>query len=126
MNKPDQALRMVVNAAGAALVAAFGIIGSAHAASIDNGKALVESHNCAACHGAKFTNPVSNEYPKLAGQHADYLYFALRAYQAGTGNPNFGRNNPIMQAQVQSLSLSDMKDIGAYLESLPGDLVDKK
>ena len=31
-----------------------------------------------------------------------------------------------MQAQVQSLSLSDMKDIGAYLESLPGDLVDKK
>jgi cytochrome c553 len=126
MNKPDQALRMVVNAAGAALFAAVGVIGSAHAASIENGKALVESHNCAACHGAKFTNPVSNEYPKLAGQHADYLYWALRAYQTGTGNPNFGRNNAIMQAQVQSLSLSDMKDIAAYLESLPGDLVDKK
>ncbi|HEX7683297.1 MAG TPA: cytochrome c [Trinickia sp.] len=126
MNKPDQALRIVVKAAGAALVAAIGAIGPAHAASIDNGKALVESHNCAACHGATFNKPVSNDYPKLAGQHADYLYWALRAYQAGTANPNFGRNNPIMQAQVQSLSLSDMKDIAAYLESLPGVLVDKK
>lgn len=126
MNKPEQALSFVAKAAGAALVAAFGAIGTAQAASIDNGKALVESHNCAACHGAKFTNPVSGEYPKLAGQHADYIYFALRGYQAGTANPNFGRNNAIMQAQVQSLSLSDMKDIGAYLESLSGDLVDKK
>ncbi|TAM51473.1 MAG: cytochrome c [Paraburkholderia sp.] len=126
MNKPDQALRIVVKAAGTALVAAIGMIGSAHAASIENGKALVESHNCAACHGAGFTKPISNEYPKLAGQHADYLYFALRGYQVGTGNPNFGRNNAIMQAQVQNLSLSDMKDITAYIESLPGDLVDKK
>ncbi|WP_206953234.1 c-type cytochrome [Trinickia acidisoli] len=126
MNKPDQALAIVAKAAGAALVALGGTIGSAHAASIDNGKALVEAHNCAACHGATFTNPVSNDYPKLAGQHADYIYWALRAYQTGTGNPNFGRSNAIMQAQVQSLSLSDMKDIGAYLESLPSNLVDKK
>lgn len=126
MNKPDQALRIVAKAAGAALVAAVAAIGSAHAASIDNGRALVEAHNCAACHGAKFTNPVSNDYPKLAGQHADYIVMALRQYQMGTTNPRFGRSNPIMQAQVQGLSLSDMKDIGAYLESLPGPLVDKK
>ncbi|WP_116136133.1 c-type cytochrome [Trinickia diaoshuihuensis] len=122
MNKPDQALRFV----GAALVAAVGAVGSAHAASIDNGKALVEQHNCAACHGATFTKPVSGDYPKLAGQHADYIVMSLRQYQMGTGNPNFGRNNAIMQAQVQGLSLSDMKDIGAYLESLQGELVDKK
>lgn len=126
MNKPDQALRFAVKAACAALVAAFGAVGSAHAASVDNGKALVEAHNCAACHGTTFTKPVSGDYPKLAGQHADYIVMALRQYQMGTGNPNFGRNNAIMQAQVQGLSLSDMKDIGAYLESLQGDLVDKK
>lgn len=126
MNKPDQALRIVAKAAGSVLVAGLAAIGSAHAASIDNGHALVESHNCAACHGAKFTNPVSNDYPKLAGQHADYIVMALRQYQMGTTNPRFGRSNPIMQAQVQGLSLSDMKDIGAYLESLPGTLVDKK
>lgn len=44
----------------------------------------------------------------------------------GNGNPQLGRNNPIMQAQVQNLSQSDMKDIAAYVESLDGDLVQKK
>jgi cytochrome c553 len=127
MNKPDQAFRTVVKAAGAA-VAIGALWASAPAAAADaaNGKALVNSHNCAACHGVSLNTPVSSEYPKLAGQHATYVYWALRQYQMGTGNPNLGRNNPIMQAQVQSLSLSDMKDIAAYVESLKGDLVDKK
>ncbi len=44
----------------------------------------------------------------------------------GNGNPHLGRNNAIMQAQVQSLSPSDMKDIAAYIESLDGALVQKK
>ncbi|HEV3104095.1 MAG TPA: c-type cytochrome [Trinickia sp.] len=128
MNKPEQALRMVAKAAGAALVIGMTLAasGPAHAADAGNGKTLVESHNCAACHGANLNKPVSSEYPKLAGQHADYLVMALRQYQMGVGNPRFGRNNAIMQAQVQSLSLSDMKDIAAYIESLKSDLVDKK
>ncbi len=98
----------------------------AHAADASNGKVLTEAHNCAACHGPNLNKPVSAEYPKLAGQHADYLYWALRQYQMGNGNPNFGRSNAIMSAQVQSLSQSDMKDISAYIESLQGDLVLKK
>ena len=98
----------------------------AFAADASNGKVLTEAHNCAACHGPNLNKPVSAEYPKLAGQHADYIYWALRQYQMGNGNPHFGRNNPIMQAQVQSLSQSDMKDIAAYIESLSGNLVEKK
>jgi cytochrome c553 len=39
-------------------------------------------------------------YPKLAGQHADYLYVALKAYQT-EGNPNVGRGNAIMAGQVK-------------------------
>jgi cytochrome c553 len=98
----------------------------ARAADEGNGKVLAESHNCAACHGPNLNKPVSAEYPKLAGQHADYVYWALRQYQMGIGNPNFGRSNAIMAAQVQSLSESDMKDLAAYIESLPGDRVLKK
>lgn len=98
----------------------------AQAADASNGKVLADSHNCAACHGVNLNKPVSPEYPKLAGQHADYVYWALRQYQMGTGNPNFGRSNPIMQAQVQSLSERDLKDLAAYVESLKGDLVEKK
>jgi cytochrome c553 len=98
----------------------------AHAADEGNGKVLASSHNCAACHGPNLNNPVSADYPKLAGQHADYIYWALRQYQMGNGNPNFGRSNAIMSVQVQNLSQSDLKDLAAYIESLPGDLVQKK
>jgi cytochrome c553 len=127
MNKPDQAFRTVVKAAGAAIaIGTLWVSNPAAAADAANGKALIDNHNCAACHGVGLNNPVTPEYPKLAGQHASYIYWALRQYQMGSGNPIFGRNNAIMQAQVGSLSQSDMKDIAAYVESLKGDLVDKK
>jgi cytochrome c553 len=100
--------------------------GAAQAADLANGRAVVESHNCAACHGATLNNPVNPAYPKIAGQYDDYLYFALRSYKAGGSNPLFGRNNAIMAAQVQALSDDDMRDVSAYISSLPGDLVDKK
>ncbi|WP_373566387.1 MULTISPECIES: c-type cytochrome [Mycetohabitans] len=109
-----------------AACAAVVSIGATHAADIGNGRAIVERTNCAACHGAGLDKPVTPDYPKLAGQHADYTYWALRQYQMGGGNPSFGRDHAIMAAQVQSLSESDLKDIAAYIESLKGDLVLKK
>ncbi|SMF99721.1 c-type cytochrome [Burkholderia singularis] len=122
MKKSQTALKTA-----AAIVFAAGFaIGTAHAADASKGKELAESHNCAACHGAKLDNPINAEYPRLAGQHADYLVWAMRQYQMGLSNPLLGRNNAIMQAQVQSLSVNDMKDIAAYIESLPGSLVFKK
>ncbi|QQC65255.1 c-type cytochrome [Paraburkholderia ginsengisoli] len=127
MIKPQQALHTVFKAACAS-AAVIGLVAAnvAHAADAGNGKVLSDSHNCAACHGVNLNKPVSPEYPKLAGQHSDYIYWALRQYQMGVGNPHLGRNNAIMQAQVQSLSQSDMKDLAAYIESLNGDLVQKK
>ena len=41
------------------------------------------------------TTPIDPSYPKLAGQHADYLFVALKAYQTDH-NPLIGRNNAIM------------------------------
>lgn len=122
-----KALETVLKTACSA-AALIGVIAMqpAHAADAGNGKVLTAAHNCAACHGPNLNKPVSAEYPKLAGQHADYLFWALRQYQMGNGNPNFGRNNAIMSAQVQNLSQSDLKDISAYIESLQGDLVVKK
>ncbi|WP_179401713.1 c-type cytochrome [Burkholderia guangdongensis] len=116
----------VFKTAAAVAFAAGLAIGTAHAADVGNGKNLVEAHNCAACHGAGLNKPINAEYPRLAGQHADYLVWALRQYQMGLTNPLLGRNNAIMQAQVQSLSVADMKDIAAYIETLQGDLVFKK
>ncbi len=80
--------------------------------------------NCASCHGATFNNPIDPSYPKLAGQHAEYLEHALRTYKRGDG-PN-GRSNAIMMTQVKALSDKDMANIAAYLQSLPSELVIKR
>ena len=87
---------------------------------VTKGAELAKKYNCAACHGADYNKPIDPTYPKLAGQHADYLAHALLMYKRGGGKN--GRNNPIMTAQVQPLSNQDMKDIGAYLSTLPGQL----
>ena len=85
------------------------------------GKAVAEKSNCASCHGADFHSPIDPSYPNLAGQHQDYLEHALTAYKRGDG-PN-GRSNAIMGGQAQPLSNQDVKDLAAYLHSLPGPLV---
>ena len=92
---------------------------------VANGKALTAKYNCASCHGADFNSPVDPSYPKLAGQHADYLEHALIAYQRGAEGPN-GRGNAIMGGMAKPLSHPDIKDIAGYLSSLSGSLVKVK
>lgn len=82
---------------------------------------LLNKGACASCHGANFSKPIDASYPKLAGQHADYLFVALKSYQA-TGNPVFGRNHPIMAGQVKQFSSAELKAMAKYLASLPGEM----
>ncbi len=92
---------------------------------VEAGKAAAEKFNCAACHGKDFNSPIDPSYPKLAGQHEDYLTHALIAYQRGTDGAN-GRGNAIMGGQAKALSHQNILDIAAYLHSLPGSLVLRK
>jgi cytochrome c553 len=112
----------------AAVLGAATLSFSAHAAGdINAGKAAVQKYNCATCHGADFNSPIDPTYPKLAGQHRDYLQHALIAYKRGNGAGVMnGRSNPIMSAQVAPLSEQDIINIAAYLSSLPGSLVVRK
>jgi cytochrome c553 len=110
----------------AVLLSSIGLANVANAANVEKGKAIVEKANCASCHGAGLNAPILPAYPKLAGQYPDYLYYALKAYKVGNGNAQFGRNNAIMSSQVQSYTDADLKDIAAYIASLPGNLVIKK
>jgi cytochrome c553 len=83
--------------------------------------ALLAKGACTTCHGANFSKPIDPAYPKLAGQHPDYLAAALRAY--GTeGNPHVGRANAIMGAQVKPFSHAELKLLAQYIGSLPGEL----
>ena len=107
------------------LLLALGAISFGAAANdVKRGEALAQKYNCASCHGADYSKAIDPTYPKLAGQHGDYLTHALRAYKRGTGAN--GRVNPIMAAIVQPLSNQDMSDLGAYLSSLPSQLVVKR
>jgi cytochrome c553 len=101
-------------------------IGLAQAASAEKGKTLVEKANCAACHGASLSAPILPAYPKLAGQYSDYLYYALKAYKVGNGNPLYGRNNAVMSSQVQVFTDADLQDMALYISKLPGNFVIKK
>lgn len=84
-------------------------------------QALLTKGNCASCHGEGLNKPIDPSYPKLAGQHADYLYVALKAYQT-TGNPNIGRSNPIMAGQAKLFSKAELKLLADYIGGLPSDL----
>jgi len=84
-------------------------------------KALLDKGACASCHGADFNKPIDGAYPKIAGQHADYLYVALKSYKI-EGKATLGRGNAIMAGQVKAFKPSELKAMAQYIGSLPGDL----
>lgn len=84
-------------------------------------QALLTKGNCLACHGEGLNKPIDPSYPKLAGQHADYLFVALKAYQI-TNNPQIGRSNAIMAPQAKQFSHAELKMLAQYIGGLPGDL----
>ena len=73
---------------------------------------------CASCHGIDTKTPSDASIPKLAGQHEDYLYQAMIAYQTGS------RKNALMQQQMESkrLSQQDLHNLAYYISRLPSDL----
>lgn len=93
--------------------------------SVSAGEAVFKRVNCASCHGVDAKSSIDPSYPQLAGQHADYLTHALKAYQRGQGNASATANvrkNAIMGAFAVQLSEKDIEDVAAYLASLPGNL----
>ncbi|HPU51617.1 MAG TPA: c-type cytochrome [Burkholderiaceae bacterium] len=73
----------------------------------------IASQVCAACHGAD-GNSASPANPKLAGQHADYLYKQLQNFKPKAGAKEPERNSPVMTGFASALSDSDMRNVAAY------------
>ena len=65
-------------------------------------------------------NSPAPAFPRIGGQHEDYLLQALQQYKKGT------RKNAIMAAQVGALSDQDMADLAAYFASQAGPLVTRR
>jgi cytochrome c553 len=82
---------------------------------------LLTKGACVSCHGANFSKPIDPTYPKLAGQHADYLTVALKSYKTEK-NANVGRANGVMAGQVKQFSNAELKAMAAYIASLPTEM----
>ncbi|MFZ2309066.1 MAG: c-type cytochrome [Rhodoferax sp.] len=82
---------------------------------------LVTKGACTSCHGDSFSKPLDPTYPKIAGQHSDYLFVALKAYKTES-NPMVGRGNAIMGGVAKQFSNAELKVLADYMGSLPGEL----
>ena len=90
---------------------------SAPAAMVARGKEIYQSGDaaegvppCAACHGTDAAG--TNDYPRLAGQHVQYLMKQLRSFQ------NNMRNVAVMHGVARGLQVNDMQAIASYLQTL--------
>jgi cytochrome c553 len=95
------------------LCALAGAQSVAHAAGDPEAGKAIASEKCQACHGPEGNSP-DPQYPRLAGQYADYLEHSLEAYQSGA------RSNPIMSGFAAGLSEQDIKDVAAWFSSQSG------
>jgi cytochrome c553 len=96
--------------AGEAVPAVAAADAPAHAGDAAAGETKAAA--CGACHGLD-GNSADPQYPKLAGQHENYIARHLDLFKSGA------RENPIMLGFAATLSAQDMRDLGAFYAAKP-------
>ena len=82
---------------------------------------LLKKGACVSCHGENFSKPIDPSYPKIAGQHKDYLFVALKSYKTENLS-TWGRSNGVMGGIAKQYSNSELKALSAYVGSLDTEL----
>jgi cytochrome c553 len=95
-----------------AMVVALAAANPAAAADIEAGRKKA-AEVCAACHGPD-GNSATADFPRIAGQYADYLEKALRDYKTGA------RKDPIMSGFANPLTAAEIENLAAYFASQRG------
>lgn len=85
---------------------------AAQAADLEAGKKKA-TEVCAACHGPD-GNSATADFPRLAGQYADYLAKSLRDYKSGA------RKDPVMSGFAAPLSAQEIENLAAYFAAQKG------
>ena len=78
-----------------------------------NGVAASNTPACAACHGAHGEG--LQDFPRLAGQHADYAFKQMLIFKEHDQRPG----GAIMKGMLQGLSEQQLKQLALYMETLP-------
>jgi cytochrome c553 len=69
---------------------------------------------CASCHGA--AGQGNGPFPRLAGQHRDYVIKQLAVFQRGTERPA----GAVMNTVAHGLNPRDIAEVAVYVESMSG------
>ena len=96
------------------LVLALACFGAQAFAAGDADSGKLKSQACAACHGPDGNGPTSPDFPRLAGQHYDYLLKALRDYKSAK-RPGY---DATMDEVIRPVTEPDIVDLAHYLARL--------
>ena len=69
---------------------------------------------CASCHGAQGKG-IPVQFPRLAGQHADYVYAQLNAFRVETRANDAAK---MMRSIAAKMTDADMKAVASYIQGL--------
>lgn len=97
-----------------AALAMFGAVSTVSAAG-DAAAGKTKSASCVACHSTDGNSMVPT-FPKLAGQHAEYIAKQLADFKSGA------RNDPTMSPMAAPLSEQDAADLAAYFSGNTGSI----
>lgn len=79
----------------------------------DSGVAATGVPACASCHGAKGEGMAA--FPRLAGQHADYVVKQLKVFQRTDERPE----GVIMKTVAHALTQDNIESVAAYVQAIP-------
>lgn len=82
---------------------------------------LLKKGACVSCHGENLSKPIDPSYPKIAGQPADYLFVALKAYKT-ENNAKVGRSNGVMAGIAKQFTNAELKELARYVSKVEGEL----
>lgn len=85
---------------------------------VEPGRLKADSERCIECHGpdgqgAEHSNGPEGKFPKLAGQHPEYLLKQLQDFRSGA------RKHDVMGLMANSVEWADLRDIVAFFASRP-------
>ena len=81
-----------------------------------DGAELYKERTCIACHGAEGNAPVMSNYPKLAGQTAEYLLAQMKDIKSGARN---NADTVAMKSVMDWISDEEMDVVAKWLAGLP-------
>jgi len=80
-----------------------------------DGAQLYMQRTCIACHGADAKTTILPEYPKLAGQNADYAFQQMKDIKSGARSNG---NTAAMKGVMHLVTEPEMRRLADYIASL--------